>query len=186
MLLELNRGPLGDQAGTSAGPQLVLKLGQSGTTPGPAGDPSRARHKVLELKALSIPNGIAPAVKKRKKAVAEPAAWTAPLVEAVRSIRGVELGALTTDQKLLVGRYHALKFGHCCLVESTNVRKGAAIAAVLSAMAASEQFSDFAVYEYLAKAKEFWTISGEFPWFNPWDIRAVCGADALTRRAARR
>jgi hypothetical protein len=111
--------------------------------------------------------------------------WAHGLEDRISEIAAKELRELSTDDRVVLGRFHAYHFANCTQSEAHNRTRGASISSSLATMAASEQFGDFAVSEYVLKAREYHDLIGNKPWFRPWDIKAVCSADVLDRRVRR-
>jgi hypothetical protein len=111
--------------------------------------------------------------------------WAFAIDDAVVALADTELRSLSTDDRVVLGRYHALHFANCTKSESANRAKGASISASLSTLAVSREFGDFTVAEYVFKAREYHALIDCRPWFKPWDLKAVVGADVLDRRAKR-
>lgn len=108
--------------------------------------------------------------------VARPdATWVAALREAARAIQDKNLWDCSPDDLLIVGRYHALRFGGCTKNEKRNQRRGANIRAGISNLGreAKKRYSAYRVRDYVADAKRVWTDGGESPWFKPWDLTGV-------------
>jgi hypothetical protein len=129
--------------------------------------------------SLLSPNGESPAPpRKKRREPKPPAEWVAPLEAAVAEFLvapnrddGLELADLDVEQRLVLGRIHALRFGACRSDEATNRRRGAQVAAALATMALSV-LRDLSVREYLQVAARTYEMHGR-PYFDPWFIKAA-------------
>jgi uncharacterized protein YdaU (DUF1376 family) len=114
---------------------------------------------------------VEPAAKGRK--VAEPPAWVDPLRREIAAIAERLLRQLTPEQRVLLGRYQAWRFGNYRRSEARNRSRGATIGAAFAKMATSELYGDLTVSEYVEAAAAYDSIRGGSPWTDPFEIRTM-------------
>lgn len=99
--------------------------------------------------------------------------WQDALREETREIRKKNLASLTPDERLILGRYHALEFANCTKTEAFNKRHGSQIAGAFASMGRHATYGQITVSQYVAHARRHHANREESPWFDPWQIKAV-------------
>lgn len=176
-------GPQPGRTRAAAGPHLLSTRAALGPQPGRTRAAASRANKVplvsnspdsLRSSDESISVREAPKTPASARKSAEPdTSWVQPLVEATRAVGKVAISELGPDGRLVLARYHCLKFGNCTKSEGANLRAATKVAAGLGGMSHSATYGSITVAEYVGYAKKVHAGRDKAPWFDVWLIRSV-------------
>lgn len=108
-----------------------------------------------------------------QKAARSPStAWVDTLTGRIPALYAKLIGDLTFEERLLLGQYHALKFGNCTKSERVNLARARNLAASFARMATHPDLCGRTVEWYLRHGNRVWIAGGRSPWFKPFDVLA--------------
>ena len=112
----------------------------------------------------------------RKKRAEKPedTSWVEPLREAAAALKRKRLRELTVDERMIVARYHALRFGNCSVDEQKN-REMAAEKVVqgVGTMATDSRYGELTVNAAIAACEKLTEAGNLGPWYNFWLLKGA-------------
>lgn len=116
-------------------------------------------------------SGAQPSMKGRKKADNHGVlAWVEPVKNAARSLLSRTLGSLTAEERFVVARLHAYRFGNCIISESRNRLRASHIASGIVNLGTTSRFRDLTVKEYIQLGDAVLERRGGVPFFSAWEV----------------